>query len=261
VEKLKKIFNSIDNNIKFLNLKKIYSYIYKILAKFNLFFLRKNHAFKNIHYSNSNNILCKLSQKHGSDKGWQLNEYEKSPFKWKPHTFTTFYHSIFDFNRDNAKLVFECGIGTNKEGLKSSMGTYGKPGASLRMWRDYFYNANIYGADIDKGILFNEDRINTYFVDQLDSETIKSMWNNIGLKDFDIIIDDGLHEVDANLNFFHNSFNKLKKNGIYVIEDVKLFDLNTFSNKLKDFNPEIIVLDTKGINDYINNNLVIIRKN
>ena len=76
------------------------------------------------------------------------------------------------------------------------MGTYGKPGASLRMWRDYFYNANIYGADIDKGILFNEDRINTYFVDQLDSETIKSMWNNIGLKDFDIIIDDGLHEVD-----------------------------------------------------------------
>lgn len=261
MEKLKNILYKINDKIKILDLKKIYSYIYKFIAKFSLFFLSKNQNFKNIHYSNSNNVLCKLSQKYGSDKGWQIEDYDKSPFKWKPHTFTSFYYSIFDFNRDNTKLVFECGIGTNKEGLKSSMGVHGKPGASLRMWRDYFHNANIYGADIDKEILFTEDKIKTYYVNQLDTESIKSMWNNIGLKDFDIIIDDGLHEVDANLNFFHNSFDKLKKNGIYVIEDVKLFDLNTFSKKLKDFNTEIIVLDTRSTNDYINNNLVVIRKN
>ena len=26
----------------------------------------------------------------------------------------------------------------------------GKPGASLRVWKEYFSNAEIYGADIDK---------------------------------------------------------------------------------------------------------------
>ena len=87
------------------------------------------------------------------------------------------------------------------------------------------------------------------------------MWNNIGVKDFDIIIDDGLHEVDANLNFFKNSFDKLRRNGIYIIEDVKLFDLNTFKEELKDYNPEIIVLKSKFKNYYIDNNIILIRKN
>ena len=129
------------------------------------------------------------------------------------------------------------------------------------MWKDYFPNANIYGADIDRDILFNEDRINTYYVDQLNTESIKSMWKDIGLNNFDIIIDDGLHEVNANLNFFFNSFDKLKKNGIYVIEDVKLYDISKLYNKLKKFSPEIIVLNSKISKAYIDNNLIIVRKN
>ena len=91
------------------------------------------------------------------------------------------------------------------------MTTKGVPGASLRVWRDYFFNALIYGGDIDKNILFEEDRIKTFYVDQLDVTSIKSMWDNIRVNNFDIIIDDGLHEPDANYIFFINSFNKLKK--------------------------------------------------
>ena len=49
-----------------------------------------------------------------------LENYDKSPFEWAPHTYTSFYYSIFDFNRENTKLVFECGIGTNKIGLKTN---------------------------------------------------------------------------------------------------------------------------------------------
>ena len=40
------------------------------------------------------------------------------------------------------------------------------PGASLRAWRDYFVKADIYGADIDKKILFNENKIKNFYVDQ-----------------------------------------------------------------------------------------------
>jgi hypothetical protein len=45
------------------------------------------------------------------------------------------------------------------------------------------------------------------------------MWNKID-KNFDIIIDDGLHEYDANIIFYENSIDRLCKDGLYVIEDV-----------------------------------------
>ena len=55
------------------------------------------------------------------------------------------------------------------------MTSTGKPGASLKVWKDYFKNAKIFGADIDKRILFQEERINTYEVNQLDPSSIKKM--------------------------------------------------------------------------------------
>ena len=32
----------------------------------------------------------------------------------------------------------------------------GKPGASLKVWKDYFVNAQIFGADIDRNILLKK---------------------------------------------------------------------------------------------------------
>jgi hypothetical protein len=156
------------------------------------------------------------------------------------------------------KLVFECGLGTNNPDFQSNMTVDGMPGASLRVWRDYFKNAQIYGADIDKDILFQEDRIKTYYVDQLNTPSIGTMWKEIVVQNFDIIIDDGLHTVDANINLFINSFDKLKKNGIYIIEDVHISELNNIMEKLKKFSPELIVLENKNVK-YRDNNLLIIR--
>ena len=69
----------------------------------------------------------------------------------------------------------EVGLGSNNTELLSNMGSDGKPLASLRAWRDYFPNAQIYGADIDKDILTNEERIKTFFVDQTKPDTIREM--------------------------------------------------------------------------------------
>jgi hypothetical protein len=88
-------------------------------------------------------------------------------------------------------------------------------------------------AILIKNILFEEHRIKTFYVDQLDGNSIKSMWENIGVKEFDIIIDDGLHEPEAIYNFFINSFHKLKKNGIFVIEDVPQYLFNTSTKQVK----------------------------
>jgi 2-polyprenyl-3-methyl-5-hydroxy-6-metoxy-1,4-benzoquinol methylase len=56
-------------------------------------------------------------------------------------------------------------------------------------------------------------------VDQTDPASIEKMWSNIDAQ-FDVIIDDGLHEFEANHTFLLNSHHKLKPGGIYIIEDI-----------------------------------------
>ena len=86
------------------------------------------------------------------------------------------------------------------------------------------------------------------------------MWEKTGVEKFDIIIDDGLHEPKANLNFFFNSIHKLKENGIYIIEDVSNHHIKYLNNKLSEYDVEIVTLSTKYKKIYDNNNLIVIRK-
>jgi hypothetical protein len=142
------------------------------------------------------------------------------------------------------------------------MGKQYLPGSSLRMWRDYFFNAEIYGADIDQNILFEDLRIKTFHVNQLSKTSIEKMWANIKVDNFDLIIDDGLHSFDAAVTLFNNSFSKLKNGGIYIIEDVDPSYLNDLSSYLQIFN-DIEVISLKSINHKLlrDNNLIVVRKN
>ena len=211
-------------------------------------------------YTNKSNILSELCEMYGTNKGFINIDLDKKPYNKHPHTYASYYHSIFNLSRENIKNVFECGIGTNNPNLISNMTENGIPGASLRVWRDYFFNAQIYGGDIDKEILFEEERIKTFYLDQLNSNSIKSMWENIEVEEFDIIIDDGLHEPEANYNFFINSFDKLKKDGVFVIEDVPNKYLVYLQNKLRNYDIDIIVGFTQSKVAFGDNNLIIIRK-
>ena len=235
----------------------------KKLKNKNINHLNKKYIFKNTSYfNNDKNILSELSEKFVSDKGYIDHNINKKTYNWEPHSYTHFYNKLFNHCRGEIKLVLECGI---------------SEGGSLRMWKEFFFNANIYGADIDKNLLFKEDRIQTYHVDQLSKSSIDKMWQDIKIGEFDIIIDDGYHSAEGNIVFFLNSFNKLKKNGIYIVEDVKYRDIGTVLNKLDKFNPEIIILESLdfykdgkreeffpkevqcGING-LDNNLILIRK-
>jgi hypothetical protein len=211
---------------------------------------------------NVDNYLSRLCELHGTDKGF-VNLNKDTPFSWEPHPYSVFYNNLFFHCRENIKLIFECGIGTNNTKIESHMTKNGKPGASLRMWRDYFVNAHIFGGDIDSEILFQDDRISTFEVDQLNTSSINKLWKNINKNNFDLIIDDGLHSYDAALNFFLNSIEKLKDGGLYIIEDIDFEYLEKLKNRLRDFNPEIIMLNNNYSerDDINNNNLIVIRKN
>ena len=209
---------------------------------------------------NNDSLLSMLCDKYGSDKG----EIEKQdhPYPWPSHTYADYYSSLYDHCRFGVKNVFECGLGTNNPDIASSMGVNGKPGASLRAWREYFPNSQIIGADIDRDILFSEERIKTYYLDQTNPASIFELWNEVGISDFDFMIDDGLHTFSAGVCLFENSISKLKNDGIYIIEDVNLLDLTENYKKYFD--------DKKYTVEYVNlfrpnaqlfhNNLIVIRK-
>ncbi len=203
--------------------------------------------------------LCSIMGKYGSDKG------EKNILKsW--HNYTTFYHSIFSKIRKQKLRVFELGLGTNNVNLPSNMGANGKPGASLYGWSEYFPNAMVYGADIDKDILFNTDKIRTYYCDQTNSEVIKQMWNEPDLQEnFDIIVEDGLHTYDANVCFFENSIHKLNPNGYFIIEDIGNHEKPKFNSKIKEWQTTYTdctfkLLQIPSACNKVDNNLIVIHK-
>lgn len=171
------------------------------------------------------NQLVEIFQKYSLDK--LMNKYEKV------------YFNLLDSKKDSIKNVLEIGIGTIDKDKKSSMYIYklfDAPdytyGNSLRAWRDYFSNAKIVGVDVDENTMFEEERIQTFCSSSFDKENMDRILS--GLDEFDLIVDDGLHNMDANLNTLEIVFPYLKNGGIYVIEDVNQHDDWYIDELLKD---------------------------
>jgi len=210
---------------------------------------------KKINFSYSNKGTLKLLfNKYGSDKGNLNNK----------HNYSVIYEALFNELRNNKLNLMEVGLGSIDENVDFHMKFMGKnykPLASLYAWRDYFKNANIYGADIDKKILKNTYRIKTFHVDMLNSNSIKKMWSQLNKK-IDIFIDDGFHSFEANTNLFKSSFKFLKKNGFYIIEDIhrKPTNIKKFYKFFMEKKLNFKIIDLYHKNNVSDNCLIIIKK-
>ncbi len=141
---------------------------------------------------------------------------------WSDKSTDHNYHTLYSYilNRpETIKSILEIGIGTNNRDVVSNMGLLYKPGASLRAFRDYCINAEIYWADIDNRILFNENRIKTYQADQTSMQSLEKLSKYLPWE-FDLIIDDGLHISHANINSLNFWLKKIKKWWWMIIEDI-----------------------------------------
>tara|TARA_R110002094_G_scaffold114300_7_gene110179 strand:+ start:2427 stop:3113 length:687 start_codon:yes stop_codon:yes gene_type:complete len=117
------------------------------------------------------------------------------------------YFKSHGFKRDAPLRILE--IGTNK-------------GSSLRMWAEYFPNAEVFGFDITRRYEIPEvvthPRVSTHLVDAGDPIAVEDECNNIGA--FDIIIDDGSHDQKDMQVAWGVLFHYLMSGGLYVIEDI-----------------------------------------
>ncbi len=159
--------------------------------------------------------LAELFTFYGSDKASR-------------HMYNHLYYHLLKGKQEETLNFLEIGLGTNNIQIKANMGRLGKPGASLYAFRDFLPFSNIYGADIDKEILFEDDRIKTFFIDQTNTDILNDV--SATLKDikFDLIIDDGLHNAEANFNTIEFALSILSKDGYLVIEDILYGDVELY---------------------------------
>ena len=133
--------------------------------------------------------------------------------KAENHLYTEFYGPLFTPNKEKFTDVLEIGIGA---------------GASLRLWKEFFPKAQIWGIDnlhyqtsfnikIPEEIL-EDNRMNIYLKDAYSDDQVAEL-KSTGTK-FDLILDDGSHSPHDQLFVLNRYIDLLKESGILLIEDV-----------------------------------------
>ena len=135
--------------------------------------------------------LCQLAHKYGSDK------------HSAKHSYTRWYWDTFQARRELVRKVVEIGVGE---------------GASLRMWRDFFPNAMIYGAELNAERIFQDERIEVIPCDQSNPVDLAQLVIRTG-SDVDLFIDDGSHKPIEQADTCWELMPLLSPKVIYVIED------------------------------------------
>ena len=151
--------------------------------------------------------LSDLADKYGSDKG---------P---KKHRYTELYELLFRPFRNKPVTFLEMGllIGGPEHGIDAGRETRDLP--SIRMWLDYFSEAQIIGLDISDFSWFEHPRFRFVQCDMDDRSNIARAARAIGA--VDIVIDDASHASHHQQNAFLEFFPALPPGGLYVIEDLR----------------------------------------
>jgi hypothetical protein len=127
------------------------------------------------------------------------------------HGYTRHYARHLRRRRGSVKCVLEIGIG---DGVDPEAG-----GNSLRMWRNYFPHAAIYGVDIHEKWFDLEARITALKADQSDPEALLAAVRKC--PPFDLVVDDGSHVGSHIIRTFEVLFPRVKPGGYYAIEDLE----------------------------------------
>jgi len=152
--------------------------------------------------------LTDLADRYGSDKGSTK------------HRYTELYHMLFHPYRRRKITFLEMGllIGGPEHGIDKDRKTEDCP--SIRMWLEYFPNANIHGLDVSDFSWFKHERFTFHRCDMDDRAEIARAAKEITPAP-DIIIDDASHASHHQQNGFLELFPRLASGGLYIIEDLR----------------------------------------
>lgn len=173
--------------------------------------------------------LSELGLKYGTDKIGK-------------HHYLPVYYDLYKNNakRKRVKKVLEIGPAE---------------GAGIKMFRDFFTNATIFGAEIDQervDKLQGLDRIHVIQCDQSSFKDLLRLVDTTG-RDIDLVIDDGSHIPEHQLYTCLQLLPLLSKRAIYIIEDVA--DKEVFKGIPNTWNKEL-----RRVGKRYDDQLIIVRK-
>jgi predicted O-methyltransferase YrrM len=133
----------------------------------------------------------------------------------KQHDYADFFQENLEKLRNNKLDILE--IGTAKgDGL-----------ASLYF---YFPHSNFIGIDNNPyRIRYKSKRIRSIYVDISSKKILQNLTNHLNQK-FDLIIDDCSHRLIDQILCFSENFKNLKKDGIYIVEDLNFPEIHQMYN-------------------------------
>jgi hypothetical protein len=120
------------------------------------------------------------------------------------HDYARIYEAHLAPRRHEPLLILELGV------LR---------GQSLRMWRDYFPKAQVFGVDIDPrcASLDLGPRIRVYTGNQTDGQFLAKVANEAG--GFDLLVDDASHRSRDQIASIEILWPFLRRGGLYAMED------------------------------------------
>ena len=139
------------------------------------------------------------------------------------HSYLPLYNNLLKSKKDTAKNVLEVGIFN---------------GGSIKLWSDYFTNANVYGLDImhihhvwDE--IKTKNNIHLYTsTNAYDDHFFVTQFLNKNIK-FDFMLDDGPHSLESMKQFIKLYSQVMSDDGILIIEDVQSIDwIDTLINEV-----------------------------
>lgn len=155
--------------------------------------------------------------------------------KGTAHTYIDEYEKLLSGRRDSITIL-EIGV---------------RYGHSIRMWNEYFINSNVVGIEVSvdsintlkNDIPFNENTNLLHIIhgDATDENILEELKNY----EFDIIIDDGSHLFNDQVKSFGILKNKMKSDGIYIIEDVN--DIDSKKQNFINLHPNSEIIDNRHI--------------
>ena len=130
------------------------------------------------------------------------------------HSYLPLYQKLLINKKETAKNVLEVGIWR---------------GGSIKLWSDFFTNANVYGLDIMhidnvwEEIKNNEKIILHTSSDAYDNDFFINNFLNKNIK-FDFMLDDGPHTLESMKQFIKLYSQIMTDDGMLIIEDVPSLD-------------------------------------
>lgn len=121
------------------------------------------------------------------------------------HNYTQVYASYFSPIKNKPIKFLEIGI---------------YKGASVRLWENYFENAELHFMDISLALVeYVSPRSHYHVIDQENEGDLGRFIEQTG-GEFDVIIDDGGHTMRQQITSFCALFPHVQSGGMYIIEDL-----------------------------------------